>query len=97
MFQLADPTQDATYLNRAKYTEAFIAQNILNLPEYASSADTHFDSVRPINHAYVIPQTYTQRTSTNGLPTTAPGATGAGSTTKQVGADATQTSVWALK
>ena len=42
-------------MNRSKYTEKFIAQNILNLPEYAGSADTHFDSVRPMNHAYVIP------------------------------------------
>ncbi|WP_345940355.1 phosphoesterase, partial [Pseudacidovorax intermedius] len=35
MFGLADPANDASYMNRSKYTEAFIAANILNLPEYA--------------------------------------------------------------
>ena len=64
MFQLADPAVDGSYMNRSKYTEHFIAANILNLPEYAGSADTHFDSVRPINHAYVIaPATYAQKQS----------------------------------
>src|SRR6201999_4047730 len=65
MFLLADPAKDGSYMNRSKYTEKFIAQNILNLPEYASSADTHFDSVRPMNHAYVIPSTYTERPTTD--------------------------------
>ena len=85
MFQIADPTQDGTYLARARYTEKFIAQNILNLPEYAGSADTHFDSVRPMNHAYVIPAGYTQKQSND--IATAP----------QVGPDANQTSVWAVQ
>jgi len=85
MFQLADPAIDASYMNRSKYTEKFISANILNLPEYAGSADTHFDSVRPINHAFVIPKTYTQKQS------------GDVSTPAQVGPDAVQTSVWAVK
>jgi hypothetical protein len=85
MFQLADPGADGSYMNRSKYTEAFIGANVLNLPEYASSADTHFDAVRPMNHAYVIPATYQQKQS--GDRTTPP----------QVGPDANQTNVWALK
>jgi hypothetical protein len=85
MFQLADPVVDASYMNRSKYTEAFIAANIMNLPDYAGSADTHFDSVRPINHAFVIPASYTQKQS------------GDVSTTAQVGADTTQVNVWSLK
>ncbi|MET3180497.1 UNVERIFIED_ORG: hypothetical protein ABIC43_003663 [Variovorax guangxiensis] len=85
MFQLADPAIDGSYMNRSKYTEAFIAQNILNLPEYTGSADTHFDSVRPINHAFVIPAGYTQKQS------------GDVSTTAQVGPDANQFNVWSLK
>jgi hypothetical protein len=55
------------------------------LPEYAGSADTHFDSVRPINHAFVIPATYTQKQSADVT------------TTPQVGADLTQKNVWAIK
>ncbi len=85
MFQLADPAVPGSYMNRSKYTESFIAANILNLPEYASSADTHFDSVRPMNHAYVIPASYQQKQSAD--RTTPP----------QVGPDANQTNVWALK
>ncbi|WP_394779422.1 phosphoesterase [Undibacterium sp.] len=85
MFQLADPAKDETYMNRSKYTEQFIASNIINLPEYAGSSDTHFDSVRPTNHAHVIPATYVQKQS------------GDVSTTAQVGADSNQTNVWALK
>ena len=85
MFQLADPAADGSYMNRSKYTETFIGANILNLPEYASSADTHFDAVRPMNHAYVIPATYQQKQSAD--RTTPP----------QVGPDANQTNVWALK
>jgi Phosphoesterase family len=84
MFQLSDPMNDASYMNRSKYTEKFIAQNILNLPEYAGSADTHFDSVRPTNHAFAIPVTYTQKQSADI------------STPPQVGPDPTQTNVWSL-
>jgi hypothetical protein len=84
MFQLSDPMNDASYMNRSKYTEKFIAQNILNLPEYAGSADTHFDAVRPTNHAFAIPVSYTQKQSADI------------STAPQVGPDATQTNIWAL-
>jgi len=85
MFQLADPAVPGSYMNRSKYTEAFVSANILNLPEYAGSADTHFDSVRPMNHGYVIPATYVQKQSADRT------------TTPQVGPDASQTNVWALK
>jgi hypothetical protein len=84
MFGLADPAVDASYMNRSKYTEKFIAQNILNLPEYAGSADTHFDSVRPTNHAFAIPASYTQKQSSDV------------SVKAQVGADGNQTNIWAL-
>ena len=87
MFGLADPKVDASYMNRSKYTERFIAQNILNLPEYAGSADTHFDAVRPMNHAYVIPAGYVQKQSSD-TSSIAPA---------QVGADASQANLWALK
>lgn len=83
MFQLADPGDAWSYMNRSKYTESFIAANILNLPEYAGSADTHFDAVRPMNHAYVIPAGYVQK---NGYPNI-----------KQTGPDADQRNGWALK
>jgi hypothetical protein len=85
MFQTADPAVDGSYMNRSKYTEHFIAQNILNLPEYAGSADTHFDSVRPINHAWVAAAGYTQKQSADV------------SVPAQVGPDTNQTNVWALK
>ena len=92
MFQLADPTVDASYLNRAKYTEAFLAANITALPEFAGSADTHFDSVRPINHAYVIPAGYKQKLNPADIVPLA-----AGAVPVQTGPDTTQTSVWSLK
>jgi len=85
MFGLADPKVDGSYMNRSKYTESFIAANILNLPEYAGSADTHFDSVRPMNHAYVIPAGYTAKQSADV------------NTTPQVGPDANQINLWSLK
>jgi hypothetical protein len=85
MFLLSDPTKDGSYMNRSKYTEKFVAQNIMNLPEFAGSADTHFDSVRPMNHAFVIPAGYTQK------------ATDDDTQTQQVGPDATQTNVWSIK
>ncbi len=85
MFQLADPDLDGTYMNRSKYTEGFIASNILDLPEYASSADTHFDSVRPMNHAYVIPAGYTEKQSADI------------STPAQTGPDSNQINLWSLK
>jgi hypothetical protein len=97
MFQIADPAIDATYLNRAKYTEAFITANILALPEYTNSADTHFDSVRPINHAYVIPANYKQKLYAADIVGVQDPDTGKleGQITPQVGPDATQANVWA--
>ncbi|MGB7596396.1 MAG: alkaline phosphatase family protein [Gallionella sp.] len=85
MFGLSDPAKDDSYMGRSKYTEKFIAQNILNLPEYAGSADTHFDSVRPMNHAYVIPAGYTEKQSSDVT------------TAAQVGPDASQANIWAVK
>lgn len=85
MFALADPKVDGSYMNRSKYTESFIAANILNLPEYAGSADTHFDSVRPMSHAYVIPASYTEKQSADVT------------TPAQTGPDATQINLWSLK
>jgi hypothetical protein len=82
MFQLADPGDDWSYMNRSKYTERFIAAHLSLLPEYANSADPHFDAVRPMNHAYVIPKGYVQK---NGFPS------------PQVGPDANQLNPWALK
>ncbi|MBB1601028.1 phosphoesterase [Variovorax sp. UMC13] len=97
MFQIADPAVDASYLNRAKYTEAFITANITALPEFAGSADTHFDSVRPINHAYVIPGNYTQKLYAADIVGQIDTLTGKlqGQITPQVGPDASQTNVWA--
>jgi hypothetical protein len=85
MFALADPADPFSYMNRSKYTEAFIAANLALLPEYAGSADTHFDSVRPMNHSYVFPASYTQKQS-NDVNTAA-----------QTGPDATQVNLWSLK
>jgi hypothetical protein len=85
MFLLADPIKDASYMNRAKYSEKFIAQNLLNLPEFAGSADTHYDSVRPMNHAYVIPAGYVAKTTADDVRPA------------QVGPDATQANIWAIK
>jgi hypothetical protein len=82
MFGVADPNDDWSYMNRTKYSEKFITANILYLPEYAGSADPHFDAVRPMNHAYVIPAGYEQK---NGFPA------------KQIGPDADQRNGWALK
>ena len=48
-------------MNRTKYTERFIAANLTNLPEFAESADPHFDAVRPMNHRYLIPRDYAQK------------------------------------
>ncbi len=85
MFLLSDPKSDASYMNRSKYTEKFIAQNILNLPEFAGSADTHYDSVRPMNHTYAIPATYVEKSTDDDTQPL------------QVGPDATQKNLWSLK
>jgi hypothetical protein len=57
MYQLADPANDWSYMNRSKYTESFIANNPPLLPEYVGSPNAHFDAVRPMNHHYVNPVT----------------------------------------
>lgn len=85
MFGLSDPADDSTYMNRSKYTEKFIAENIANLPEYGGTLDTHFNAVRPINHAFKAPATYTQKQSSDV------------NTPVQTGPDVKQTNVWALK
>ncbi|HZZ91845.1 MAG TPA: alkaline phosphatase family protein [Usitatibacter sp.] len=85
MFGVADPGDDWSYMNRSKYTQRFIAANLAHLPEYAASADTHFDAVRPMNHAYVIPAGYVQKSGF----LTPPGP--------QVGPDATQLNPWSVK
>src|SRR5215469_3844020 len=82
MFQLADPGDDWSYMNRSKYTEKFIEAHIANLPEFAESADPHFDAVRPMSHTYVIPAGYVQK---NGYPS------------QQTGPDKNQINVWAIK
>lgn len=85
IFQIADPAVDASYLDRSKYTEKFIATHLNLLPEYAGREDTHFDAVRPMNHAYVIPRGYRQKQSTDAADPA------------QVGPDATQKNVWAVR
>jgi hypothetical protein len=67
MFQLADPGDDWSYMNRSRYTEKFIAAHLQFLPEFAASADPHFDAVRPMNHAYVIPADYVQKNGFIGI------------------------------
>ncbi|HEY4296711.1 MAG TPA: alkaline phosphatase family protein, partial [Paraburkholderia sp.] len=92
MFQLADPApgQESTYIARSKYTEGFITANILNLPELANSADTHFDSVRPMNHAYITPAGYTQKLNPADI-------VGTQEANRQAGPDKTQANVWSIQ
>jgi hypothetical protein len=97
MFGVADPGVAGSYMNRSKYTESFIAVNILNLPEYQSSADTHFDSVRPMNHSFVIPASYLEKQSADEHVIPAGSGNAAGTVAPQIGPDANQTNVWALK
>jgi hypothetical protein len=97
MFGLSDPKVDGSYMNRSKYTESFIAANILNLPEYAGSADTHFDAVRPMNHAYVIPAGYVHKLSTDFTTIVKGSNNPAGNVAAPVGPDANQVNVWSLK
>ncbi len=97
MFGLADPKVDGSYMNRSKYTQGFIAANMLNLPEYNGSADTHFDAVRPMNHAYVIPAAYIEKQSSDASTIQMGSGNPAGTVAPQVGPDATQTNVWSLR
>lgn len=94
MFGLADPGIATSYMNRSKYTESYIAANLSKLTEYANSADTHFDAVRPMNHHYVTK--IGDRTS-GGLAPGIPGSGSYGLGLFALGADPTQTSIWALK
>jgi hypothetical protein len=95
MFALADPGVPTSYMNRSKYTEKFIANNLANLAEYSGSADTHFDSVRPMNHKYVTKAGDLQSGGTkSGVGGS--GSIGSGNNTA-TGPDATQTSIWAIK
>ncbi len=84
MFGLADPGDDWSYMNRSKYTKEFIARNLTHLPEYADSADPHFDAVRAMNHAYRIPADYLQKSGFLAVPG------------PQRGPDASQLNAWAL-
>jgi hypothetical protein len=86
MFGLADPGQPGTYMNRSKYTENFIQQNVTLLPEFANSANPHFDAVRAMNHVYQFPA---------GVGHVV--AAGAGTPPTTVGPDADQVNLWAQK
>jgi hypothetical protein len=82
VFGLADPGLPGTYMNRSKYTETFINQNATVLPEFAGSANQHFDAVRAMNHVYQFPAGVTHVTSSGATqPVT-------------VGPDPTQTNLW---
>jgi hypothetical protein len=102
MFGLSDPEVSASYVNRSKYTESFIAANITNLPEYMGSADTHFDAVRPMSHAYAIASGFSEKQSLDesvinaGTTTNPPGGNAAGTVPPQLGPDGNQTNIWAL-
>jgi hypothetical protein len=83
IFGLSDPGLPGTYMNRSKYTETFINQNATVLPEFAGSANQHFDAVRPMNHVYQFPASVTRVSS-------------AGTVTPPVttGPDANQNNLW---
>jgi len=55
IFGLANPTLPQTYMNRSMYTENFINQYATIVPEFAGSANPHFDAVRAMNHVYQFP------------------------------------------
>jgi len=94
MFALADPGVPTSYMNRSKYTEQYIAQNLANLAEYSGSANTHFDSVRPMNHNYVVKAgDIVSGGATRGV--SGSGTLSGGNTAS--GPDATQTNIWAIK
>jgi hypothetical protein len=84
IFGLADPGMPGTYMNRSKYTETFINQNATVLPEFAGSANPHFDAVRAMNHVYQFPA---------GVTHVSPA--GAVTPPVTVGPDPTQTNLWA--
>jgi hypothetical protein len=83
VFGLSDPGMPGTYMNRSKYTETFISENATVLPEFAGSANPHFDAVRAMNHVYQFPAGVTHVTT---VGTVTPPVT--------VGPDPTQTNLW---
>jgi hypothetical protein len=83
IFGLADPGLPGTYMNRSKYTETFINENATVLPEFAGSANPHFDAVRAMNHVYQFPAGVTHVTTVGTV--TAP---------VTVGPDPTQSNLW---
>jgi Phosphoesterase family len=88
MFGLSDPGQPGTYMNRSKYTENFINANATLLPEFAGSANPHFDGVRAMNHVYAFPAGVARRIGGGELSTIEPVASGP---------DPDQVNLWALK
>ena len=83
-FGLSDPGVAASYMSRSRYTEAYINQNPTLLPEYAGSANPHFDAVRAMNHVYQFPAGNARRV-------------GGGSVTQPpAGPDPTQINGWQL-
>jgi hypothetical protein len=86
IFGLADPGQPGTYMNRSKYTENFIEQNATLLPEFANSANPHFDGVRAMNHVYQFPAGVARVQ-----------AAGAPIPPVSTGPDADQVNLWAVK
>ena len=86
IFGLSDPGMPGTYANRSKYTETFINENATVLPEFAGSANPHFDAVRAMNHVYQFPAGVTRVTSLGAVtpPTT-------------TGPDPSQTNLWSTQ
>jgi hypothetical protein len=83
VFGLADPGMPGSYMNRSKFTETFINENATVLPEFAGSANPHFDAVRAMNHVYQFPAGVSRVTSLGTV--TAPTTTGP---------DPSQTNLW---
>ena len=54
MFGVADPGVPTSYMNRSKYTQSFIAANLVSLPEFQGSIDPHYDSVRPMSTVFSL-------------------------------------------
>jgi hypothetical protein len=78
-------------VNRTKFTEAFIEQNASVLPEFAGSANPHFDAVRAMNHVYQFPAGVTR---VSNLPA---GTSGGVALPVSTGPDATQVNLWATQ
>ncbi|CAG9171154.1 alkaline phosphatase family protein [Cupriavidus pampae] len=93
MFALSDPGINTSYMNRSKYTEKYIADNLANLAEYSGTGDAHFDAVRPMNHAYVMKA----GDRISGGATSGSGGSGSfNNGNLATGADATQTGIFAM-